>query len=372
MATTVVTFEAGTIGDSIKKAASIAPGKVGSAFDKAAGVIMQITPGTESPCIVRATDTETFYTESVDVVNSEGDPCLWRLPSSLLASVLANQAQPGRNITFTQETPSTILISSGRMRARMVMMDAFHYPEWTISDIKELKVAPNFGANLTRVEWAAAKNGPAPLNGILLDGTHAIATDRFRIAKTPCAIDLEEPVIIPAGTIGRLLRPMGDVLIGTDEMLFVAMPDDYTQIRVITLGEKFPPIERITERPFEQEVKLHRPEFLDKIQKAEAFAGANRSPIVTLYFGKSEVAISLENPEVGLFGDVMETPGSCDHDRIKIKMSPSMLIGSLTNAPGNGIVFKYNPSNTNAPVAVFGESGYETWLAPITEKTPTE
>lgn len=370
MSQTAVTFEAGTISDAIKKASTVAPAKVGSAFDKAAGVLIEISPDTEAPCVVRATDTEMFYTESVDVVRAEGDKVTWRLPSQLVAQVLNNVANKG-NVTFTQESKSEVLITCGRMKARMVMMDSFIYPTWEISAMEDLREAPDFGASITRVEWAASKSGPAPLNGVRLDGEYIIATDRYRVARTPCKIDLPNgPIVIPAWTVGRLLKPVGDVLIGMDGNLFVAMPDDYTQIKTVTIAEKYPEIEKIFAIEYNQEVKLQKNIFIETINKAAGFAGADRAPIVTLIIGQGEFAVMLHNREVGLFGDVMEIPGEADHKRIQIKITPQMLISGLVNAPGNSVTFRYNTDNIKLPLGINGENGYQAWVAPRTEKDP--
>jgi DNA polymerase III sliding clamp (beta) subunit (PCNA family) len=368
---TVVSFEAGTIGDAIKKAASVAPTKVGSAFDRAAGIIISLTPGTDAPCIVRSTDTDLFYTESVDVVRAEGDPAVWRLPSMLLAQVLSNLASKGP-VTFTQVSPTEVLITCGRMKARMVTMDPTTYPRWGIANMEDLREAPDFGSSILRVEWAASKSGPSPLNGIRLDGDFIMATDRYRIARTPCKIDLPNgPITIPAGTIGRLLKPIGDVLIGIDGPLFVAMPDDWTQIKTTTIDEKFPDMNKIFGIDYEQQVKVPKATLLEYVNKAAGFAGADRAPIVTIIVGQEELAVMLRNREVGTFGDVIEVPGEAQHPRIQINITPGMLTSGLSNAPGHTVTFKYNPSNIKLPLGIDGEGGYQVWLAPRTEKDPT-
>jgi DNA polymerase III sliding clamp (beta) subunit (PCNA family) len=370
MSQTVVTFEAGTVSDALKKAASVAPTKVGSAFDKAAGIFMTISPDTEAPCIVRATDTEVLYTETIDVLHAEGDQVSWRLPSMLVANVLTNLHKG--NVTFTQQSTNEVLITSGRMKARMVLMDSLSYPRWDITDLSGLVTAPDFGASITRVEWAASKSGPAPLNGVRLDGKYIMATDRYRVARTPCEIELPNgPIVIPAWSIGRLLKPVGDVLIGMAGTLFVAMPDDWTQVKTVTIAEKYPEIERIFDIEYEEKVTLSKPELIEKIGKAAAFAGADREPIITLIIGLEEFAVMLYNREVGLYGDVIELPGEAEHPRFQVKISPDMLTSALSNAPGNKIIFKYNPTNIKLPLGIDGEHGYQVWVAPRTEKDPT-
>jgi DNA polymerase III sliding clamp (beta) subunit (PCNA family) len=372
MDSTVVSFEAGTIADCMKKAARVAPAKVGSSFDKAAGIVLDIAPNTDAPCIVRATDTDVFYMETVDVVQATGDKVRWRLPSQLLANVIGTiPATAGKNVTFAQNSPSQVEISSGRMRAKLNLNANPFYPEWDTTDGLSLRAAPNFGGNITRVEWAASKNGPAPLNGVHLDGEYIVATDRYRIARVPCLIDLPNgPVTIPAGSIGQLLKQMGDVLVGVDEMLFVAMPDDYTQIKTITLGQEYISLRKITSLTYGERIEFSKALLVDKIQKAGNFAGADRSPVLSLYVGKGELAVFMSNEEVGLFGDVIELPSQADHPRTQIRFTPKMLLDALNNAPNDKVAMEYEPLNVKRPIHIDGDSGYEVWLAPRAENVP--
>ena len=371
---TVVSFEAGTIADAVKKAARVAPTKVGSAFDKAAGIIFDISPDTDAPCVIRATNTDIFYVETVDVIKAEGDVVRWRLPSQVMANIVGGMpGTAGKVITFTQKDSNVLEIASGRMRLKLVLNLNPYYPEWGITDADNLIVAPNFGGNITRVEWAASKNGPSPLDGVHISGTHIIATDRYRIARVPCEIDLPSgPITIPAWSIGQLLKPMGDVSIGVDGALFVAQPDSFTQIKTTTMGQQYLPIDKVTSLGFEEEIDINRSELLACIQNASQMAGADRAPVMTLIIGKSEVAVMMQNDEVGLFGDVIELNNQADHGRIRICFTPRMLMDALNNAPNDKIKFKYNPSNTNLPVGLDGDSGYEAWIAPRAEKTPTQ
>lgn len=367
--TTSVSFESATVADAIKKAASVAPAKVGSAFDKAAGVIFDIDPNASAPCVVRATDTEVFYIETVDVDSAHGDAVRWRFPSQLLSGVLS--ATSGKLVHFRQDNNPQVEVSSGRMKARINLNANPHYPEWDPSDKVKMVTAPNFGASLARVEWAASKAGPPPLNGIRIDGQYITSTDRYRIARVPCEVPLEgDAITIPAWSITGLLKPMGDVQIGVDGNFLIVMPDDYTQIKTVCFGTEFPRIEKVMSLAYEQEVRFHKTDLIEKIQKATPFAGADRAPKITLFLGKQEIAVMLRGEETGLFGDVIEIPGQAEHDRVQIFFSPKMLLDPLMNTQSDKVTLKYNPADTNLPVCICGDSGYEVWVAPRSEKTP--
>lgn len=367
--TTRVTFEAATIGDAMKRAARVAPAKVGTSFDKAAGIVLDIAPGTDAPCIVRATDTEVFYLEVLETISAEGDKCRWRLPSQLMASVIgAIPPTSGRTVTFTWQGSGPITITSSRMKIELNLILNPFYPDWDAIDASSLVSAPAFGAAITRVEWAASKEGPPPLNGVLIDGTYMVATDRYRIARVECSVPMSGgPIIIPAWSIGSLLKSMGDVLIGTSGNMFVAMPDDFTQIQVVTLGEKFAPVQKAYELPYEEHVTVGREELIRYINSAVQFAGANRDPMVTLWFGREELAVHLHNQDLGMFGDVILTPGQATHERMKIHFTPKMLLDALNQAPNARVTLNYKPGDIKKPIRIDGDSGYTVWCVPRTE-----
>lgn len=358
----------------MKRAARVAPAKAGTSFDKSAGIIFDIAPGTDAPCVIRATDTEVFYVEVLETNSCEGDKCRWRLPSQLLANVIGTlPATAGKQVTFTWDGAGPIVITSGRMKVQFNLILNPFFPEWDVVDSLQLVTAPNFGGNMTRVEWAASKAGPAPLNGVLIDGTHMLATDRYRVARVPCKIDMPEgSIVIPAWSVGQLMKQMGDVLVGVSGNMFVAMPDDYTQIQVVSLGGQMPPIERVTSLVYDQQITVGKDALLERINRATQFSGADRAPILSVYIGREGLAVFMANADIGLFGDEIELLGQADHPRVKIMFSPKMLIDALTNAPNNTVTIKYSPSNVGLPICIDGDSGYEAWIAPRTEKSPTQ
>src|SRR6478735_9046351 len=98
---TKVVFETATIADAIRKADRVAPGK-DKAFDKAAGIVIEVDPQAEPPVIIRATNLDVYSMEWMDVLSVEGDVARWRLPSSLLAQVMS-KLPIGSGTTVTLE-----------------------------------------------------------------------------------------------------------------------------------------------------------------------------------------------------------------------------------------------------------------------------
>lgn len=374
MSLTTVTFESGTIADAMKKAGSVAPAKAGSAFDSAAGIVMDIAPGTEAPCVVRATDTEVFFIETLDVISAVGDPVRWRLPSQLLANVIGSQAAgTGKTIKFEQMPTGQIKVSSSSMRATINVNGNPNYPTWSPLSSVDFTMAPSFGESVSRVIWAAEKGGLPLLSGFHLDGEFVVATDRYRVARYPMPLpDLKEPITIPAGRIGALLRGTGDILVGVQDDIFVMMPDDYTEIRTVVYGSPYVPVKNIFGIQYTNQMQFSRQDLVERVQRATHFAGSDRAPVLYLYVGRSQLAIMMQNREVGQYGDVIDVPGQAEHDRITLRFTPAMVLDALSNSPSDGITLHYNPAATNKPVKMSGGGGYECWLAPRSEITPTE
>ena len=370
---TSVTFEAGTIADAMKKSGSVAPAKAGAAFDSAAGIVMDVTPGNNTPCVLRATDTEIFFIETLDVVKAEGDPVRWRLPSQLLANVVGSQASgAGKTITFKQLSPSQIQVSSASMRSKINLNGNPNYPDWSPLAGVNYTTAPGFGDAVSRVIWAAEKGGGMPvLSGFHLNGTHVVATDRYRVARFPMEIDLKEPITIPAGKVGSLLRGTGDILVGCQGELFVMMPDDYTEIRTVIFGGQYPAIEKIFDLEYPHSVTFQKQDLIERVQRANHFSGTDRAPVLHLYVGRNQLAIMMENREVGQYGDVIDVPTQADHARVLLRFTPAMILDSLSNSPNPTVTLNYNPDAANRPIRIDGGLGYQCWLAPRTEITPS-
>ena len=374
MPTTVV-FETGTIGDVIRKAAQVAPTKVGAAFDSASGLVFDIDPITEAKCVVRATDLSLFYLEVVDVLECAGEAVRWRLPAPVLQAVVGSMStKTSKQITFNH-VGKQIEISSGRMKARLNLILAETYPDWNVSSDVDLVPAQDFGARLLRVEWASAsgtdKNDISPLAGVLVNGTHLIATDRYRVARFPCVVPLSEPVLIPAKTLATLTSRMGEVRVGFDGHLFVVMPDPYTQLKTVVVASKFPDLGVLLGKEFSTEVVFPKSDLIESIQRTGAFVGSDRNPVIDLYLGRGEIAVLVANHEVGLLSDVMEVPGQIEHRRCMIRFTPKYLLDALNNAPSEMITMRYNHERegTGSREAVKFEApgGYEVWVSPRVE-----
>lgn len=360
---TTVTFESATIQDVIGKAARIAPSK-GSAFDKAAGIVMDIDVE-NNEVVVRATNTEVFYMEIIDVVSIVGESTTWRIPSGLLDGICSKlPITSGAEVAFVQDG-TQLKIQQKRMRATLRLMDPTYFPQWDAFDPSELSPVSDFGGRLQQVQWAASKNGTPPLTGISLSGTHARATDNFRVAITPCDVpQLYEPVTIPAATFTPLMKSLGEVRIGRTENQLLVMPDDTTQIRAIIYGDKYPAIERVFKRDETNAVMVNRDHLLEMIEQAMVMGQRDRMPLLKIILGAEELAVFMEDQEVGLLGNVLEIPAQATHARHYIGVTPDNLTSALKASPNAEVTIYYSDGVSRKPIRIDGGSGYEVLIMP--------
>lgn len=372
---TKVVFETATLADSIKKADRIAPTK-GSAFDKAAGIVISVD-SEHGLVVVKATDLSIYSQEWVSALEIDGDPVTWRVPSKLFATVLAGlPIGTGKNITLEEKSDGRnrmLHLTAGRTRAKFNLMSVDYYPEWAVFSPDGLVEVDDFGGRIALVEWAASKT-EEPLTGVHFDGERVLACDRYRLATTPLPITgLVEPVTVPAGILGSILKQTGEVRVGIDAWgHMLIMPDDTTQIVASTFGQEYPNTARLTNRERPAMLKLKKEPTLEIMNRARAFAGTDRFPLMRVFIGKEELAVIMNTSEVGTLADVMEIPGQCLHNRLEIKFTPSNLIEAIQACPNDELNFWYDPEDSMGVPYIDGGSGYEVWVMPRKALSPEE
>lgn len=366
--TTRVVFETATIADAVKAAERVAPSK-GKAFDKAAGIVMEVDPPNGS-VVIKSTNTDIYHMAWIDVVEMEGEPVTWRLPSMVFARhMISLPIGSGKQVTF-YNVDRQVRVEQDRTKARFNTMDPEHYPNWSAFDPDGLAVVPNFGGRIAQVEWAADKSLP-PLCGIHLDGELAISTDKFRLACVPLEIPGvgSEGVTVPAGILGGILKQTGDVHVGVDGRQLLIMPDEHTQIRAVIYGEEYLNARRIIEknRDYPDIVKLKKQTFLDVIGRTMNFVGTERFPTLRIFIGNEEIACMMQEREQGMIGDVLEVPGQCVHDKVELRVGPKNITDALNNAPNDEVEMYYDSTKPGRMLYFDGGTGYECWVMPRRE-----
>jgi DNA polymerase III sliding clamp (beta) subunit (PCNA family) len=370
---TKVTFETAAFADSIKKAELVAP-NTGEAFDKAAGIVLELKPdSSDDPALVRSTNLDIFRTEWVDPITISGTPTIWRLPSKIFTQTVSSlPIGTGREVSLEEKQSGMqryVLLKSGRTQARFQLMDEQYYPLWAPYDPAVLSSAVDLGGRIASVEWAAAKS-EVPIAGIHFDGTHCIATDRFKIAHAPAEIPtISKRITIPAGVLSQLLRQTGEVRIGIQGNFFLCMPDEATQLHSIIFAEEYPNTASVRRPQHTHSVQVKKKLLLDLLNRVFNYTQGDRDAGIKFFIGKEEIVCTAVNNEVGAIKDAIEIVGQALHDRMEILFTPRNLIEAIEHAPNEDITLGYYDGHPYKPFYVDGGSGYESWIMPRKQMT---
>lgn len=368
---TTVVFENATIQDVIGKAAKLAPTR-GGAFDKAAGVMIEVDAETQE-VTVRTTNLDVYYMEVCDAVSIEGESVKWLVPSVVIEAFAAKiPIGSGKQITFRQEG-GYLNLQTGRTKAKVRLIVNDYYPDWAVFDPESLTQVNKFADLLDLVQWAAEKGGTPPLNGLCLDGEFIAASDRFKAARAPLKInDLPEPITIPLSLTKVLSKHLGDVEVGVSNGQLLIMPDDSTQIRTVLYAEKFPNLQPLFDQVavLPDHVKFRKQNMLEILDRTMVMSGRDRLPSLRMFLVKEKIAVLMVDEHAGQLGDVLDVPGYCQHERHQIIFNPKMLIDSITKSPNDEVTMSYDKTDPMAKVRIDGGSGYEVIVVPRRDLSP--
>lgn len=378
---TKVVFETATLIEAVRRASSLAPTK-GAAFDKAAGIIVEVVHD-QKEVSFRATDDVTFMTHWVKAASVEATDeadTVWRLPSGPFNGVVS-KLRPSGQVLLEQDGTGLNLVS-GRTRARLQLMDPKTYPRWDVFDEDDLAPVDNIGTAIRAVQWAASDSASdGALEGVHLDGQFAVATNRYRVCRYPVVInDLGDDGLTLAAQSAKAISEMkGEVRFGTDGHQAFFMPDDDTQIRATLYGDRFLRPNMVYDVEHSNSIRLQAPDFVRMIDLTDQITAGDRSmPSLRFWIGKQQIAVIAANDEVGQVRDILDVPGQADHERTEIKINPVELSKALGGGEGTNVVLNYtaglqyvslgsrNPERIKRVLRIDKDGGYQAWVLPIT------
>jgi hypothetical protein len=163
--------------------------------------------------------------------------------------------------------------------------------------------------------------------------------------------------------ITAVLKDQGDIKLGIADTQLYIMPDDHTQLRANLCGMDYPNVGKIMQREYPEIVETNRDQLIECINRSKHVIGADRTPLLKVWFGREEIAVAVLQEADGLI-DVIETPGFCTHvERHELGFGHQNLVAALINSPNNKIKLGYDPDNKRANLYIDGGSGYEAWVA---------
>lgn len=365
-----ITFETATITDVIKKASKIAPTK-GPAFDKAAGILMEVRPNDpEAQVTVKATNTDIFYLEWTNSLAVEGDEdWVWRIPSQLLAQILSSFPMGQNSSVELKQVQGRLQIVCGKTRATISLMDPGYFPQFDPFDPSGLQEVKGLAARMTQVAWAADKS-TVPMNGIYLDGSTAVATNRYRLARVPLEAPFSEPVTLPQDVIAPLMKETVDAMVGVFNGKFYMMPDDDTQIVANVYAAKFPDVKRALNPQRPAFVEVLKDQLADSINRMMLLVASDRYPRLDITFGDERIHIALRAEGTGLIEDQIDVDGQAVHEDFTNYFDPKNMLDAIRNCPNSKLKIGYDASNARVPFYIDGGSGYEAWVVPRAKTAP--
>lgn len=361
---TLVEFEIAGLNDALKRAARIAPTK-GKQLETYAGLMFEIIPETEedsATVILRATNGDVFYREWLVPDRIEGDATEWRLPSVLVSNVVNSLPQSKRVIFTDTDDRARMEIKCGKLKATCRKIPPQHYPDWEYIDPDALSLVAGFGARLEQVGWTVGDN--PPLNGIHITGAEMVATDRYRLARTPMQIDtLAEPITVPASVLAPIMKQVVDTRLGVVGNHLCLMPHDQMEIMCTIFDENFPKVQRIIDTDFDSMIMFDKAKCKGLIERVMAAGSTDRQVALECLIGDGRLELRLFDDEHQV-SDSITLEGQCEHPVVHYKFTPQNFTDAVGKAPGDMIMFHYTEGDPLKIVKFESSDNYEVWVIP--------
>lgn len=362
-----VTFETASIADAVSKATRVAPTK-GAAFDRSAGILFELRPSDPTHTItVKATNLDVTYLQWIDPISMEGDEGDWRVPSTLLAGILAGLPMgAGQKVVIAEKAneKDVLIITSGKIKAKIrTMPDVGSFVRWDPFDPVPLVNVAGFATRVAQASWACDRE-TAPYTGVHIDGTHIVATDRYRLVKVPCTVPVDEPITVPLDVIAPIMRNLTDARVRAHEGRLQIMPDSHTQITSTIFGVSYPVLAPITDVTPKATMTLDRDILVDAMNRMLVLAKGERYPVSRLTVGNGAIEVHMNVPEVGEMEDTVSVAEGAAHDPYTIYFTPQNLVEGLNHASNPKVIVGYDPTSPRMPWRVDDGSGYLSWIVP--------
>lgn len=361
--TTTLTAQTGVLSMSIQRAARIAPLK-GAAAEKSAGIHLVVRPADltnarPARLRVQATDIELSYDELVEVLEVTGDSADWRLPSGLLAGILAN-LDPTTSVTLSQ-SDRWLNVTSGRRKAKIPLI-ADTFPQLPVFDTATLKPVEDLAAKLARVTWAVDTLAP-PMTGVHIDGDYLIGCDTHRLAVMPCEVPVEAPITAHVAPLVPLLKRTGEVFFGATDRRLLLMPDEDTRISTLIYDQPYPKVRvpQIMRTDFGAQITVNRVALIESVSQMLVITKAEKYPRLLVHISPGEMNYSLTVPGGESMEDTIDVEGGSDYE---INIAPQNLLGALRTSAAGSVTIKYGPEELRS-ILIEDGSGCLNYIMPI-------
>lgn len=361
-------FDAATLADAVSKASRVAPVK-GSAYDKAAGVLLEVQPA-KLTATLKSTNIDVSYFQRLIMVEAKGDDAVWRIPSAILSGLLSNLPMgTGVTVNFFDRGDGSIRITSGTVKVKLSTLPAQEFPTVTPFDPAYASEANDFAQKVSNVSWACAKDNSI-VSGVHVNGTHLVATDRNVLAMVPCVVPVTEPVIVPLALLAPILKAATDVhvKVADDRLQIVLDAESQSQCNIIE--GVYPNTAHLHRDNYTGKITVPKTQFVDSINRLLIVARAERMPavLVTITPGLTpSMVLDLEASDTGRIQDTIDIGGEV-LEEFKVGITPGYIIPAIENSKAELVTIEYgHPDTAKAalyPLRISDDTGYEAIVSP--------
>lgn len=356
-----VDFETSTLSSAIGKAARVAPSK-GVAFEKTAGIIMEIDPAAEHAVTIKSTDLEVTYLEWVNHLGMLTEKESLRLPSMTFAGVLAGLPVGSQVTLSTDEVGGLVTIRSGKTRAKLPQISGVPFMDWKPFDPDELEEVTGFASRVGQVSWACDRSN-VPFTGIHIDGEYLTATDRYRLARVPCKVPVAEPITVPLDVISPMLKHLGDAHLKAEDKRVLLMPDPHTQVTSVIFDAAYPDVKKVMVFTHPQTLTVNVEDLKTVITRMLVLVRGERYPIMKLTIGDDVIKVFMNVEGVGEMEDEVEVTGA-SHDPFEAFFTPNNFLDGMQNGSKPEIKYGYDPAKPLSFAYFTDGDGFESWIVP--------
>ncbi len=350
----------------------VAPTAKGGAWDKAAGMVMDIEPSGRTTLL--ATDIDTAVHVVIDaeaITDAPEETTRWRMSSLFLAPFIKKLSKP--IVVEHDGRRNALTFKSGTSKLLVPLMDASEYPDLHMPS----GAAPVDGANLVslseRVMWACDGNGKASgsaLSGLHADGVNIVGCRHEGMGVLDVPLDIEGPITFPAQELIGLVKGFSDIRISADDTKVFLWLSDTDWVSSSLILAPYPAYGKLRRDTYASSVKVNRSALIDCLDRMAIVAAQDRAdmPKVVVTISKTKFHLKLTIKDVG---DSEESVTISDgpESSFQIAFSLGFLMDAVRNVDGNFFEFSFGMKDDEArgPLSscrLTDETGWEALLMP--------
>lgn len=365
-----ITVDTSIFTEAVTKAHRVAPNK-GAAFDKAAGLMLEVRPSL-GVLIVRSTNMEITYRQEVPIASFHEfeDDADWRVPSALISGIMGGYPT-GTETKIVPMDDGRLELRCGKARSKINAFAPADFPRFKAFSADDLTNVERFAHRVAQVSWACDPH-TAPWSGVHINGESLIGCDRYRLAVVPCVVPVEEPITVPLDILAPILRQHEDARMSVGERRLLLMTDDATQMTSVIYDAAYAPVERLMATEYNMNCAIRKDQLVNEIQRMLVLVKGERYPVMSITIGNEVLKIFMDVPDVGEMEGEVEAKGAT-HDDFEIYYTPRNFVDGLQHADDEDEWVKYE-YHTENPLRItkFSTGAYQCWIVPRQKPSATD